>query len=67
MPVNPLKTHNFRLLAALLEGLLDFRGGLDLGLSASPTDPLGGGVWTLNSQKERIQVHGGGWYKVTLV
>ena len=28
MPVNPLKTHNFRLLAALLEGLLDFLGGI---------------------------------------
>ena len=78
--MNPLKTHIFRLLAALLEGLLrsrgTFRGGVDLGLfrmsnrpsgrrggtldlSESPTDPLGGGDWTLDSLKERIQVQQG--------
>ena len=35
--------------------------------SESPTDPLGGGGWTLDFKKERNQVQGGGCYKVTLV
>ena len=36
-------------------------------LSESLTDPLGGGGWTLDFKKERIQEEGGGGYKVTLV
>ena len=67
-PQNAWKTHNFRLLAALLEGLLErLGGGWTLDFSQCPIDPPGGGGWTLDSQKERIQVEGGGWYKVTLV
>ena len=46
---------------------LPAQGGQALDLSESPTDPLGGGGGTLDSQKEQIQGDGGGWYKVTLV
>jgi hypothetical protein len=38
-----------------------------LDFSESPTDPSGGGGWTLDFKKERIHILGGGWYKVTLI
>ena len=61
--VHPLKTYIFRLLAALLEVLLELLGGgWTLDFSECPIDPLGGGGWTLDfSESPTDPPGGGGW------
>ena len=63
MPVNPLKTHNFRLLAALLEGLLELLGGVGPWTFPNVQSTLwegGVGPWTFQKVQPTLREGGVG-------